>query len=78
MKTVTLISKDDCSLCTKALGALELLQQDFPFHINIRKITPADKDYSLYHENIPVGLVDGVEVFRYHVDREKLLGVLTG
>jgi glutaredoxin len=68
MRTVTLISKDDCSLCDKALNDLTQLQLEIPFHISVRKISPGTEEYDRYKEKIPVILIDGSEICHFRVD----------
>jgi glutaredoxin len=68
MKTVTLISKDDCSLCDKALNDLTQLQLELPFHISVRKINPGTDEYERYKEKIPVILIDDSEICHFRVD----------
>jgi glutaredoxin len=72
MKTVTVISKEDCSLCDKALGVLYDVQREIPFKIEIIKIVPGTADYEQHKENIPVIMLHGKEISRYRVDVEKL------
>ncbi len=76
MKTVTLISKDDCSLCDKAYDTLVSIQKEKPFHLRVRKIEPGTDDYEKYKEKIPVVLVEDSEVFYYRVKEDALKELL--
>ncbi len=76
MKTVTLISKDDCSLCDKALEKLERIQKEKPFHLKVQKIEPGTDEYEKYKEKIPVVLVDDREMFYYRVNEGALKSML--
>lgn len=77
MKTVTMISKDDCSLCDKALDKLEQIKKDTPFHLAVKKIEPGTAEYEKYKEKIPVVLVEGMEVFYYEVDEKALRSIVS-
>jgi glutaredoxin len=72
MKTVIVISKDDCSLCEKALEVLYALQKEIPFSIEVRKIVPDTDVYERYMEKIPVIFIDETEISHYRVNIPKL------
>jgi glutaredoxin len=72
MKTVTIISKEDCSLCDKALDALYAVQREIPFEIEVIKVVPGTEEYEQHKENIPVIMISGTEISRYRVDVKKL------
>ncbi len=76
MKTVTLISKDDCSLCDKALLTLEKISKKKPFILDIKKIQPGTSDYDKYKEKIPVIYINNVRVFYYTINEQTLLEML--
>lgn len=76
MRTVTLISKDDCSLCDKALEVLEQVHEKIPFRLEINKITPGTEEFRRYGERVPVVLVDNTEVFFYSVNPQRLERIL--
>jgi len=76
MKTVTVISKDECSLCDKAIDTLELIRKEKPFNLHITKITPGSTEYEEYKEKIPVILIDGKEVFHFRVNERKFKKLL--
>jgi hypothetical protein len=72
MKTVTLISKDECSLCDIALEKLERIQREKQFELVVKKIETGTPDYERYGEKIPVVLVDDIELCYYKVDERRL------
>ena len=73
MRTVTLISKDDCSLCDVAKAVLLNTRKTFPFALEEKKITPTDSEFEKYRERIPVILIDGEFAFQYKVSERQLL-----
>ncbi len=73
MKTVTLISKDDCHLCDAAREVLLKARKKTAFNLNERKITAGDGDFETYHERIPVILIEGEFAFQYRVSERLLL-----
>ena len=76
MKTVTLISKDDCHLCEVAKKVLLNVQKEASFELQEKKIAPGSTDFEKYHEHIPVILIDGELAFQHHVSERQLLNVL--
>jgi hypothetical protein len=76
MKTVTLISKDECSLCDIALEKLERIQREKQFELVVKKIEPGTPDHERYGEKIPVVLVDDIELCYYKVDERRLKSIL--
>ena len=73
MKTVTLISKDDCRLCEVAKEVLRKVQEDFTFHLEEKKIVPGSADFEQYHERVPVILIDGDFAFQYRISERQML-----
>ncbi len=76
MRTITLISKDDCSLCDKALDTLEKIRKEKPFKLVVKKIHPGTSEYETYKEKIPVIYVDNVRLFYYTINEQALLEIL--
>ncbi|MDB5034483.1 MAG: hypothetical protein JWQ98_1724 [Chlorobi bacterium] len=70
------ISRDDCHLCDKALAVVEEARQRQPFQLRIVKMVEGDEWYERYWDKIPVGLVNGVMLFKYRVTAEELLAKL--
>lgn len=72
MKTVTLYTKPGCLLCVKAERVLRALQSELSFELVLTDITQDPQLYERYRYDIPVVLLDGVELCRHRVDVEKL------
>jgi Glutaredoxin-like domain (DUF836) len=73
VKTVTLISKDDCHLCEVAKEVLLRAQKKTSFNLREKKITPGEADFEVYHERIPVILIEGEFAFQHRVSEQELL-----
>lgn len=77
MKTVTLYTKPGCSLCVKAERELRALQKEIAFNLVLCDITQDPRLLAQYQYDIPVVVLDGVELCRHRVDlarvRESLL-----
>ena len=80
MSVITVYSKRDCHLCAEAMTALRGLQAELSFALEERDITTDDALHRAYFERIPVGALDGEELFEYFVDetllRERLRGAV--
>ncbi len=74
MSRVTFFTKPDCSLCDGALYVVERVRSKIPFELETVDISAAgnEKWFELYHNDIPVVHLDGVEIFRHHVDERRL------
>jgi glutaredoxin len=70
--TVTIYGRPGCHLCDDALAVLERVRTDVPF--DLRRVNIEDDDALLgaYLERIPVVVLDGEEVYEYHVDEADL------
>ena len=77
-KNVTFYTKPGCSLCVKAMLRINKVRSGIPFHLEVIDITD-DRGLTQEHGlHIPVVFVDGVEVFRYHVNEAKFRALLAG
>ncbi len=76
MKTVTLYTKLGCHLCEDAEAVLAAVGGRRPFHLVRRYITDDPADYEQYKHDVPVILVDGVEIARHRLTPERLLAAL--
>ena len=76
MKTVTLISKDDCHLCDVAKSVILNAQKKIAFDLKVRKIVPGSPEFDRYHERVPVVLIDEEFAFQYKVSELQLLTIL--
>ncbi|HEY7952683.1 MAG TPA: glutaredoxin family protein [Solirubrobacteraceae bacterium] len=72
MPTLTVYTSPDCHLCHDALAALRELQGEIEFDLRELDITRDDALHRAYLERIPVGALDGEEVFEYFVDADLL------
>jgi glutaredoxin len=76
MSTITVYSTPDCHLCADAIGSLRALQRELGFDLREQDISGDDALHRAYFERIPVGMLDGEELFEYFVDealvRERL------
>ncbi|MCH7781643.1 glutaredoxin family protein [candidate division KSB1 bacterium] len=74
---VQLYTKEDCSLCTKALAIIEKVARDIPVHLEKIDITEDKKIFEKFKEKIPVVFIGNKMAFKYIIDeiklREKLL-----
>ena len=59
---VTMYSKENCSLCTKAKQVIEELSEEFPLDLNEVDIYKDDELLEQYQIMIPVIEIDGNEV----------------
>lgn len=70
-------TKEDCSLCTKALAVIEKVAHDIPVHLEKINITEDKKIFEKFKEKIPVVFIESKLAFKYSIDeiklREKLL-----
>ena len=76
MKTVTLISKDDCHLCDAAKSEILKAQKKVAFELKEKKITPGSPEFETYHERVPVVLIDEEFAFQYKLSELQLLKIL--
>ena len=73
---VTLYSKPDCPLCSKAKRLLEKLQPEFGFGIEEVDITRDEALYERYRWEIPVIAVGDRELLKGRIAEEPLREVL--
>jgi glutaredoxin len=72
VSTLTVYTAPDCHLCHDALVALRELQGELAFALDEVDITREDALHRAYLERIPVGALDGEEIFEYFVDADLL------
>jgi glutaredoxin len=63
-----LYTKPDCELCHEAKAALLPLSRELTFELVEIDITTDAALYDAFHEEIPVGFLDGHKLFKYRVD----------
>ena len=72
MKTVEVLTRKGCHLCDLLLGELDLLRESVPFRVRLTYLEDEPRLTELYGNDVPVVLVEGVEVCRHRLDREVL------
>ena len=75
-KNVTFYTKPGCSLCEKAMLAVNSVLKDIPFQLEVLDITGEPGLLREYELNIPVICINGIEVFRYHVNEAEFRSLL--
>lgn len=76
MKTVTFYTKSGCHLCDAVESTLVAVGRLRPFRLVRRVISEDPADYEKYRHDIPVVLVDGVEVARHRLSHQQLIDAL--
>ncbi|NTV93114.1 MAG: glutaredoxin family protein [Chlorobiaceae bacterium] len=76
LHTVTIYGKKECCLCDEALVKLLEAKHLVPFLLEKTDISGDPELQQQYGEAIPVVCIDGVEVFRYRVNKTRLLQIL--
>jgi len=69
---VQFYTKEDCSLCTKALAVIEKVAQDIPLFIEKIDITEKKENFEKFKEKIPVVFIEDRMAFKFFVDEKKL------
>ena len=72
MKTVQLYTRVGCHLCEVVDEQLETLKKEIPFEIELLDIDQDEKLRELYNEEVPVVVLDGKKIAKYHLDVEML------
>ena len=73
---VILYGKKECCLCDEALELLLKVKVSLPFELEKRDITGDRELLEKFGLKIPVIVVDGVEVFKYRVNENRLRALL--
>ena len=68
MARVTLYTKPGCGLCEEAEEVIRHVQRRRSFELELRNILDSLEDYERFKHDIPVVMVNGVEVARHHLD----------
>ena len=72
MNILTLYTKPGCHLCEAVEQVIDRVRRDFPFDFNKRNILDDPDDLKAYSELIPVVLLDGREIARFHMTESQL------
>jgi glutaredoxin len=70
--TVTLYGKPGCCLCDEAKEALADVRAERPFELVQVDVSLDPALNRRYGERIPVVMLEGEELFEYHVDKPEL------
>jgi glutaredoxin len=76
MKTVTLYTKRGCHLCETVEATLAVVGRRHRFTLLRRDICEDAADFELYGHDVPVVLVNGVEIARHRLSAERLVSAL--
>jgi glutaredoxin len=72
VKKVQLYTRVGCHLCEVVEAELENLKKEIPFEIELLDIDRDEKLRELYNEEVPVVMLDGKKIAKYHLDVEML------
>ena len=75
---LTLYSRPGCHLCDRMKTVIERVARRRPLALEVIDISTDPALERRYAHDIPVLLVDGVEVARHRIDERALLARLTG
>jgi len=77
MITVEVVTKQGCHLCDLLLGELDGLKNSYDFTVSLTYLEDHPEKMALFGNDIPVVLVDGIEVCRHSLDNKAFLARLT-
>ena len=69
-------TRKGCPLCKKALTVLQELQNEFKFRVQLMDIDGSPRLVAVYGHDIPVGEMEGREVFRHRIDKHAMRELL--
>lgn len=72
MWNLTLYSKPDCCLCEDAKRAIYEFSKECELQLTVVDIGTDAALFEKYRNDIPVLLLDGVEIARHHIGLQKL------
>lgn len=72
MKTLTIYGAHGCCLCDEAMQVLKPLASELGIALEYVSIDGDESLEAQWRTSIPVGLLDGRKVFKYHVDEAML------
>ncbi len=75
---VTLYTRKGCHLCDVMKDQLDMIRKENPFELSIFDIDLDPQLRALYHEEVPVLMVEGKKVAKYRLDDAMLLRRLRG
>ena len=69
-------TRKGCHLCKKALTVLQELQKEFKFRVQLVDIDGSPHLVELYGQDIPVGEMEGREIFRHRIRKPAMREIL--
>jgi len=72
LPVVTIYTKPECGLCEEAEEVIEAVRARLRIELERRNILDNFDDYEKYKHDIPVILVDGVEIARHYLSESQL------
>jgi glutaredoxin len=72
VSAITVYTRPGCHLCAEAIGDLRRLQRELGFELHECDIDGDESLQRAYFERIPVVVLDGEELFDFHVDEAAL------
>ena len=76
MIIITLYGKPNCHLCEQALEVIQAARQEYSFELLVRNILENYEDFERYKQDIPVILLNDVELARHRLTEEQLTSAL--
>lgn len=73
---IRIYTRKGCHLCKKALTVLQELQNEFKFRVQLVDIDGSPDLLAAYGHDIPVGEMEGQEVFRHRIDKHAMSEIL--
>ena len=73
---VRFYTRKGCHLCKKALTVLQELQNEFKFSVQLVDIDGSPHLLAVYGHDIPVGEMEGREIFRHRIDKHAMRKIL--
>jgi glutaredoxin len=73
---ITLFTKPGCHLCDSVEQTIRLVQRTHPIELAIRNILDDPADFERYQYEIPVVILDGVEIARYRLSEAELIAAI--
>ncbi|NMW21270.1 MAG: glutaredoxin family protein [Chlorobiaceae bacterium] len=75
--SVTLYGKPECCLCDEAMAVLRKVDAVVAFDLEKIDISNNPAQLAEFGDKIPVVFVDGIQVFKYRVNENRLLRLLS-
>jgi hypothetical protein len=73
VKNVVLYTRVGCHLCDVMKAEIDDIRKNNPFHLSVFDIDKDPELRRLYHEEVPVLVVEGEKIAKYRLDVNMLL-----